>query len=259
MQESFKELAKNARRRLIEMHFHAGVGHLGGNLSAIDGMLYLHHRVMTRDDLFILSKGHAAGALYITLWSLGILSEKDLDTFHSEGTLLSGHPAPGSFSEIPFATGSLGHGFPVACGIALARKLTSRPGRVFCLCSDGEWQAGSNWEALIFSRHHDLTNLVLLVDLNGLQGFGTTSSVASMSDLADHFEEFDMQVVHIDGHNADSLSTLNGIDRNVRTACILHTIKGKGVSFMEGELEWHYRSLSEDLYHIALDEIEACE
>ena len=153
----FLNLAKTARIRLLTMHHTARVGHIGGNLSAIDAMLFLHHFLMDPNDVFVLSKGHSAGALYVTLWTKGILSDKDLTTFHADNSRLPGHPAPGQLKEILIATGSLGHGFPMASGIALARKLQNKAGRVFCLCSDGEWQEGSNWEALIFNRHHNLT------------------------------------------------------------------------------------------------------
>ena len=189
----FLELSKSARLRLLKMHYKAGVGHIGGNLSALDSILFLHHMVMCSDDAFVLSKGHAIGALYITLWTLGVLSDEDLETFHGEDSKLPGHPSVTTTPDIKVATGSLGHGFPIASGMSLARKLKRTPGRVFCLCSDGEWQEGSNWEALIFSRHHDLSNLVLLVDVNGLQGFGRTREVASLDNLNRYFEMFDVR------------------------------------------------------------------
>jgi transketolase len=173
-------LVSRAYKRLLEMHFRAGVGHIGGNLSALDALLVLHHQLMAPKDVFVLAKGHAAGALYITLWMLGRISDQELDTFHQDGTLLSAHPAPGWSRDIPFATGSLGHGLPDAAGMALGYKLQSLQNEVFCLTSDGEWQEGSNWEALIFAIHQKLTNLTIIIDANRLQGFGTTGGVASM-------------------------------------------------------------------------------
>jgi transketolase len=253
--DSFRELSRTTRLRLLAMHYHAGVGHIGGNLSSIDTMLYVHHCLMKPEDVFILSKGHAAGALYVTLWTLGVLSDEDLDTFHADASHLPGHPPPGYFKDIPISTGSLGHGFPVASGIALARKLLQKSGQVFCLCSDGEWQAGSNWEALIFSRHHNLTNLVLLVDMNGLQGFGTTSATASLNDLKRHFETFDLEVVELNGHSFDSLKEMNALPNGKRAVYLLNTVKGKGVSFMEDRLEWHYLPLTIDLYQKAVREL----
>lgn len=154
------------------MHFEARVGHIGGNLSSLDAMLVVFHEFLSDLDSFVLSKGHSAGALYTALWSVGRLTDADLDSFHREGTLLAGHPPASGLPDIPFATGSLGHGLSLAAGTALAWKLQDKSGRVFCLTSDGEWQEGSTWEALIFASHHKLDNLTVLIDHNGLQGFG---------------------------------------------------------------------------------------
>ena len=253
--ENFISIRKRVKKRLLRMHYEAGVGHIGGNLSAVDAMLYLHHYVMSGDDQFVLSKGHAAGALYVTLWSRGILQESDLCSFHNDGTLLSGHPPAGCLEGIPVATGSLGHGLPMACGMALARKLNNQPGKIFCLCSDGEWQEGSNWEALIFARHHNLSNLVVLVDVNGLQGFGSTQAVASMNDLVKHMEAFGLRTRELDGHLGASLEQINTQSVEDRWCYLLQTVKGKGISFMENRLEWHYRPLDEASYRQALAEL----
>ncbi len=252
---NFEEIRIKARLRLLQMHYEAGVGHIGGNLSALDAMLYLHHYVMSTEDQFVLSKGHAAGALYVTLWSRGILQESDLCSFHDDGTLLSGHPPPRRLEGVPVATGSLGHGLPMACGMALARKLRKQPGQIFCLCSDGEWQEGSNWEALIFARHHNLSNLVVLVDINGLQGFGSTQAVASMNNLGKHMEAFGLRTHELDGHLEASLEQINTRSIEDRWCYLLQTVKGKGISFMENRLEWHYRSLDEASYRQALAEL----
>src|SRR5580704_17718318 len=177
------ELLLKARLRLLQMHFESGVGHIGGNLSCLDILMALYHNVLGPNDRFVLSKGHSAGALYVTLWSLGILSDDDRKTFHKDGTRLSGHPPVRGIPEIPFATGSLGHGLSLSAGLALAKKLKGEKGRIYCLTSDGEWNEGSNWEALIFIRQHRL-NVTLIVDANGLQGFGKTSDIADLSPLA---------------------------------------------------------------------------
>jgi transketolase len=247
-------LARNARRRLLRMHFERRIGHLGGNLSALDAMLALHHRVMGPADDFILSKGHAAGALYITMWSLGLLGEEDLATFHADGTLLAGHPVPGWNEQIPIATGSLGHGFPVALGMALARHLNREPGHVYCLTSDGEWQEGAMWEALIFLAHRKLTNITVFVDLNGLQGFGSTREVASMDDLGKRVESFGLSVVYVDGHDHAAIAAATRA--NPGAVIILRTVKGKGVSFMENRMEWHYLPLTSEQYAAAMRELE---
>lgn len=247
-------LARTARRRLLRMHFERRIGHLGGNLSALDAMLALHHCVMDSQDNFILSKGHSAGALYITLWSLGLLQESDLDTFHADGTLLAGHPVPGWSDRIPVATGSLGHGFPVALGMALARHLDNQPGHIYCLTSDGEWQEGVMWEALIFLAHRKLPNITVLIDLNGLQGFGTTGEIASMQELGRRLLSFGLPVVEVDGHDHQAIATAARMHPG--GIIVLNTVKGKGVSFMENRMEWHYLPLSKEQYAVALGELE---
>ncbi len=184
------ELFQRAKLRLLQMHYESKVGHIGGNLSSLDILLSLYHFRLGQDDAFVLSKGHSAGALYITLWTRGALSDGDLLHFHGEGTRLSGHPPSQGIGEIIFATGSLGHGLSLASGLALAKRLHGESGRVFCLMSDGEWNEGSCWEALIFLVHQKLQNLTFIVDQNGLQGFGTTREVANLDSLAAKFRAF---------------------------------------------------------------------
>ena len=238
------------------MHFESGVGHIGGNLSCLDSVMVLHHQVLKQDDLFVLSKGHSAGALYATLWSLGKVQDEDLKLFHKDRTKLSGHPAPGWLPEVPFATGSLGHGFSLSAGLALAKKLKHETGRVFCLTSDGEWQEGSNWEALIFTLHRKLDNLTLVVDCNGLQGFGSTKEVAGLDSLREKFLSFGMPVAEIDGHDLTALrNALDSKDKGPR-AVIALTQKGRGVSFMENKMEWHYLPMNEAQYKQALEEVD---
>ena len=252
-----KSIIRRAKKRLLRMHFESQVGHIGGNLSALDAMIVLHHRVMRDGDAFVLAKGHAAGALYVTLWSIGRLSEEQLSTFHGEGTYLSAHPAAW-LPEIPFATGSLGHGLPDAAGIALGYKLQNRPGHIYCLTSDGEWQEGSNWEALIFARRHELDNLTVMIDENRLQGFGTTREVASMDPLAQKFSGFSLDLTVVDGHDAEAVQHALCIPvRSGPRFIILKTIKGHGISFMENAMEWHYLPLNKEQYCVALEEIDS--
>ena len=254
--KNFEALLLRAKLRLLRMHYESGVGHIGGNLSAIDAMLCLHHRVMTPDDVFVLSKGHAAGALYVTLWTTGQLSDSDLVQFHGERTKLAGHPAPGWLPGIPVATGSLGHGLPMASGIGLAKRFQREDGRVYCLTSDAEWQEGSTWEALIFANHHRLANLTVLIDANGLQGFGTTREVASMEGIRDRIEAFGVLAEELDGHDTEALTRCLQNGPSCLRAIILNTIKGKGVSFMENRMEWHYLPLTDELYAQAVRELE---
>jgi transketolase len=250
------DAVRTARKRLLQMHYESGVGHIGGNLSALDILLVLHHRILEPDDVFILSKGHAAGALYVALWSVGRLSDDDLRQFHKDRTKLSGHPAPCWIPEIPFATGSLGHGLPLAGGIALGKALQGQPGRVFCLLSDGEMQEGSTWEALIFVRHRRIAPLTILLDANGLQGFGTTREVSGLELSATKFREFGLPVEEIDGHDLESIAAACRCRQPGARVVIAHTRKGHGVSFMEDRMEWHYLPMNPQQYRQAIEEVE---
>ena len=246
---------KSAPLRLLRMHFEAGVGHLGGNLSALDILLAAYHMVLTTGDHFVLSKGHAAGALYVTFWTMGWLAEEDLVQFHKDGTRLSGHPPPSGIEGILFATGSLGHGLGLSNGLALAQRFRQESGRVICLTSDGEWNEGSNWESLIFARHQRLANLTIIVDQNGLQGFGTTQEVADLSPLAEKFRAFGLQTVEVDGHDQNALKeAMSILDPSGPLVIIANTTKGHGVSFMEHRMEWHYLPLTDELYKLACQE-----
>ena len=247
--------ANRARARLLQMHYEARVGHIGGNLSALDAMLHLHSAVIGDDDLFVLSKGHAAGALYITLWSIGLISDDELKRFHQDGTQLAGHPVAHWNKRIAFATGSLGHGLGLASGAALAKRLRREAGTVYCLMSDGECEEGSIWEALLFAQHQKLSNLVALVDANRLQGFGSTSDVASLEPLAPKFRGLGMQVEEIDGHSPAELDAALRHRGEGPLVVVMHTVKGRGVSFMEGRMEWHYLPLNDEQYQLALSEL----
>ncbi len=237
------------------MHYESGVGHIGGNLSSLDAMLVVFHEYLRGQDRFVLSKGHSAGALYTALWSIGRLSDDDLKSFHRDDTLLAGHPPAAGIPEIPFATGSLGHGVSLAAGTALAFRLKGSDARVVCLTSDGEWQEGSTWEGLIFASHHRLNNLTILVDHNGLQGFGSTTDIASMSPLWQRLQGFDVDVNVIDGHDASAIQSALSSPSERLKVVVLRTVKGHGVSFMENEMKWHYLPLTAELYQQATDEI----
>ena len=257
--KAFSNLLKKAKLRLLQMHFESNVGHIGGNLSCLDFMLWLQHFIMCDDDKFVLAKGHAAGALYITLWTMGLLSEEDLYSFHKDGTKVAGHPMPGWHSAIPVATGSLGHGLPVSTGLALSKKLCNKPGQVYCLCSDGEMQEGSNWESLIFARHHKLDNLTIIIDENRLQGFGVPKEITSLESMHDVFVSLGLHPVKVDGHNPHDFESAFKKMPGSPGIIILKTIKGHGVSFMENKMEWHYLTMNESQYFKAKEEIEANE
>lgn len=253
--EVSNEGIKIALKRLLQMHYESGVGHIGGNLSALDVMMVVFHEYLGDSDQFILSKGHSAGALYITLWTRGLLSDEDLKLFHKDGSKLPGHPPANGIPAIPFATGSLGHGLSLAAGTAMAKRLKSDDGHVYCLTSDGEWQEGSTWEALIFLCHHCLTNLTVLVDQNNLQGFGSTTDVASMTPIEKKLQGFDVQLIRIPGHNIDAIRNAISAPSMLPKLIILETIKGHGVTFMENKMEWHYLPLNEKQYQQAIYEV----
>lgn len=245
-----KTIIEIVRNRMITMHFQAKCGHLGGNLSCLEAMVTLHHSVMESDDRFLLSKGHSAGALYVTLWSLGKLTDSDLETFSKDNTLLPGHPSGTGIPDLLFPTGSLGHGPSLAAGLALAAKYKNASRQIYCLCSDGEWQEGSCWEALAFAVHHQLCNLTILIDQNGLQGFGTTEEIISCSDLTQRIAAFGAYVQRVDGHNCAAIKeSLENKSSEKPNIVILDTIKGKGLHF-EDKMESHYLPLSEEQYHI---------
>jgi transketolase len=238
------------------MHYESGVGHLGGNLSCLDLMLVLHHDILQSADQFVLSKGHSAGAYYITLWSMGRLKEEDLQQFHKDGTRLSGHPPTSGITEILFATGSLGHGVSLAAGLALGKRLKGEAGRVYCLMSDGEWNEGSCWEALIFALHHRLGNLTVAVDLNGLQVFGTTREVADLEPLAEKFRAFGAATTEIDGHDPAAIRWAMAQDGPVPRVVVGRTHKACGISFLQDRMDSHYLPLTEPEYLQAVREVE---
>lgn len=256
LKASDRRLSVLAKQRLLKMHFESGVGHIGGNLSCLDILLAIHHRVLTDADQFVLSKGHAAGALYVTLWTVGKLTDDDLVQFHKDNTLLSGHPPPQGIPDIQFATGSLGHGLGLSAGLALGMQLSGKAGRVICLTSDGEWNEGSSWESLIFAKHQGLTNLAIIVDQNGLQGFGTTAEVANLAPLSDRFRAFGLRTLEIDGHDQTAVEeTLKTSPSDGPLMIVAKTIKGHGVSFMENQLAWHYLPMNSDQYLTASREV----
>jgi transketolase len=251
------DVLKCVRKRLLQMHYESGVGHIGGNLSALDVLMVVWHEYLRGEDQFILSKGHSAGALYVSLWSKGLLSDDDLKLFNKDHTKLPGHPPANAIPAIPFATGSLGHGLSLAAGTALAKQFKKSDAQVFCMTSDGEWQEGSTWEAMIFLCHHKLTNLTVLVDHNNLQGFGTTTDVASMSPLEKKLEGFDIDIHRVPGHDLDMIRRALSARAGRPKVIILDTTKGHGVSFMENSMEWHYLPLNNEQYQRAIDEVNA--
>lgn len=249
------------RRQFLRMHFEARAGHLGTGLSDIDILVYLHKVWLRPSDEFILSKGHGASSLYATLNHFGHLSDEALATYYKDGTLLPAHPAPGALAAIPAATGSLGHGLPIAAGLAYAHKhIHQTKQRVACLVSDGECNSGSLWEAALFAGHHRLDNLTVIVDANGLQGFGRTTEVLDLEPLVDKWRAFRFRCEEVDGHDFSRLhEALQKVPDGAPTCLVARTVKGKGVALMEDKLEWHYLPMSPEQYALALEDLVAAE
>ena len=246
------------RKTFLAMHHRAKSGHIGTGLSAIDILTFLYKRWLAPDDSFILSKGHGASSLYATLHHCGILTDAELETYYKDGTLLPAHPAAGAFVAIPAATGSLGHGLPIAAGMAYARKnIHKTTSRVVALLSDGECNEGSTWEAVLFAGHHRLTNLLVIIDANGLQGFGSTRDVLDMEPMAAKWQAFGFATKEVDGHDFDQLrDACRALDAERPTCIIARTKKGKGVSYMEDKMEWHYLPMNDAQYVQALADLE---
>jgi transketolase len=210
-------------------------------------------------DRFVVSKGHAAAVVYAALAESGFLPIAELDTYSANGGRLAGHVTtmvPG----VELSTGSLGHGLPVAAGMALAGQRGSADWRVFCVLSDGELDEGSNWEAIQFAQHFRLANLYAIIDYNKIQSFGSVSEVSELEPLAEKFCAFNWGVREIDGHDHAALEAALSAQPPMPgrpTAIIAHTIKGKGVSFMEGQLAWHYKNPDDAQLAAALAQVEA--
>jgi len=258
-------LVQQLRRIILEQSKRANVGHIGSALSIADLLVALYDGVLRISDpeapdrdRFILSKGHAALALYAMLHLKGWITRAELDTFCGDGSPLGVHPEH-ALRGVDFSTGSLGHGLAVGAGVALAARLQGSPRRCFVLVSDAECNEGSLWETVMFAAHHRLGNLVALVDLNGQQALGPTADVLNLVPLASRWRAFGWDVHEVDGHDVAALSrTMAAFDpTGPPHALVASTVFGKGVSYMEGRVHWHYWPMSDDEYRQALVEVEA--
>jgi transketolase len=244
------------RRSIIDQSKRAHVGHIGSALSIADILVALFSRVIDpQDDVFILSKGHAALAQYCILEQMGIIDRETLDTYCGDGSQLGVHPDH-TLAGVTFSTGSLGHGPSLGAGVALARRMAAKPGRVFVLISDAELNEGSVWEALMFAGHHKLENLCLILDNNGQQALAPTAEVINLSGLASAVESFGWDCRRVDGHDVEDVTrVLEASTLGVPRFVIADTVAGKGVSFMERQVKWHYLPLDDEQYAQALREI----
>jgi transketolase len=257
-------IAQSIRRTVLEQSRRANVGHIGSALSIADILAALFDGPLVdarADDpdrnRLVLSKGHAVLALYAALHACGRLSSEDLNTYCADGSTLGGHPDH-ALPGVDFSTGSLGHGLSMAAGAALAARLQRSHRSVFAILSDAELNEGSVWEAAMFAAHHRLANLVAIVDVNGQQALGYTRDILDLEPLTERWMSFGWHVHEIDGHDPEALAnTLEGIDGTGDRphALIARTIFGKGVSFMERKVEWHYWPISDPQYEQAVLEV----
>ena len=263
-----KQLANNIRKHAVTMTSLGGSSHIGSILSIADILAVLYGSVLQVKaenprwidrDRFILSKGHAGAGVYAALAESGFISVDKLKTHYQDGSDLSGHVSHKGIPGVEFSTGSLGHGLPVATGMALAAKINKNKHRVVVLMSDGECDEGSNWEAILFAAHHKLSNLVVIIDRNRLQSIHSTEDTLSLEPFPDKWKSFGWEVVEVDGHNHEEIfnacSNIN-TPQNKPLCVIANTIKGKNVSFMENNVLWHYRSPQGDEYKAAILELE---
>ncbi len=260
-------LTVNIRRDILTMLHAAGSGHPGGSLSMVELLTALFFDVMDyrpeapdwdRRDRFVLSKGHGVPALYATLAHRGVFPREDLMTLRKLGSPLQGHPDVSRMPAVEASTGSLGQGLSIAAGMAMGSELNGFDNHVFCLISDGENNEGQIWEAALFAPNHQLANLTVIVDYNKYQLDGATEDVLSLEPMVDKWESFGWHVDRIDGHDLETVVDVLGEARKDRESphCIIaDTIKGKGVSFMEGNNEFHGRAPTDEELERALDEL----
>jgi transketolase len=264
-------LARRIRRHAVEMTHLGKSSHVGSVLSMTDIIAVLYGSVMkvkptephwTGRDRFVLSKGHAGAGVYAALAESGFFPVEKLRTHYQDGSDLSGHVSHKGVPGVEFSTGSLGHGLPVAVGMAKAAQLDKASHRVFCLLSDGECDEGSNWEAAMFASHHKLSGLTVAVDYNKLQSLATVAETLALEPFADKWRSFGWEVREVDGHDHPALKAALAVRAHAeeRPLCVLaHTTKGKGVSFMENSVLWHYRSPQGDEYLSACRELDTAE
>ena len=230
------------------MYKKANAGHVGCSLSCLEMVVFVKFDWMKTGDELILSKGHAAALLYSTWAEDGMISEEEIDSFYQNGTYLSAHPPVNKIKGIPFATGSLGHGLSIAAGLGLAGKLKNNDKKIFCITSDGELNEGSTWEAALFIAHHDLKNVIWLVDRNYIQGFGRTEDTMKLDPLDKKLESFGFQVEKADGHDFDSLKDAASKKGDLRPlAIICNTVKGRDLT-LQDTVDCHYLPLTEADY-----------
>jgi transketolase len=253
-------IAKNARISALRMVHSAKASHIGSALSVIDILSVIYSQAINpgkggESDFILISKGHAASGVYAVLKECGYLSSSDINSYCEDGAKLSGHVTSTEIPAVTLSTGSLGHALPVAVGIAIGKKRKNLGGNVYVVMSDGELNEGSNWEGFLSAAHFNLNNLIVIIDRNKLQSLRSTEETIRLDSLSSKFLAFNWICEEIDGHN--HLELIESIDNQSGSpkAIIANTIKGKGVSFMENSVQWHYKFPNEEDLSKAISEI----
>jgi transketolase len=259
------EFANRLRIHVVRMTHRAQSSHVGGGLSMAEILAVLYGGILKFDatnpdwpdrDRLVLSKGHACAGLYAVLAESGFFPISELETFYLDGSRLAGHISHTGVPGVECSTGSLGHGLSIACGMAIAGRSASPPFRVFAILSDGECDEGSIWEAALFAGHHRLENLTVIIDYNRIQSLGTTDEVLRLDPPPAKWTSFGWMVTEVDGHDVRALlSALQSTAQGHPKCVVANTVKGKGVSFMENKLLWHYRTPQGSEYEAALAEL----
>lgn len=258
------ELAKKVRKLAVQMTNKSGASHIGPILSIVDIVCVLYNDVMhcnpddpgnVKRDRFILSKGHAGVAVYATLAEMGYFEKALLDCYYQNGSKLSGHISHIEVPGVEFSTGSLGHGVCVAAGMAFSARFNQQNHRIFCLIGDGECQEGSVWEMAMFSVHYRLSNFTVIIDHNKLQSLDTLENTMSIRNLPERWRVFGWDVEEVDGHDHKSLEQALVKSTGKPRCIIANTVKGKGVSFMENQILWHYRDPQGEFFDKAMAEL----
>lgn len=260
---STESIAKNSRLSLVRVINRSRAAHIGSSLSIVDIASVLYGSVAKLDsssfhsDLVLISKGHAAAGVYSVMAQVGMIDPEWLQDYSTDGALLGGHISHHNVENVPLSTGSLGHALPVAVGMAIGKKRNNRNGIVYVVLSDGECDEGSNWEAALLANHLKLDNLIVIVDRNRLQSIRGTEETVALEPLADKWNAFGWIVSDIDGHDHDQLKMSLLSKSTGPKVLIANTLKGKGVSFMENDNQWHYKPTSPDQYEIAISELKS--
>ncbi len=263
----YQEISKEVRRNILKIVHKSRGAHIGSSLSCVDILTVLYFKILNIDpknpldgnrDRFILSKGHAVAALDAILAERGFFPKEKLSTYCQDGSKLAGHSTKGAVPGMEVSTGALGHGLAIGAGMALSAKRDSKSYRVFVMISDGETDEGEIWEGALFSSHHKLDNLVLILDYNKIQAFGRTDKILGLEPLKNKWESFGWAAKEIDGHNFEEIEKAFSdipFEKDKPNLVIAHTIKGKGISFLENKLISHYKHFTEEEYQQALKEL----